>query len=125
MPLGYLLIQSNGGEKGAKESYISQFLKHLKKTWDLRAYFTLTDKDQLKINAFSATFSEAKHQLCFWHCLRAIKKRLAILHRTPAFYNVKEAMEEFAWIDKLFVPIRQRSEESSVSIHPELTICRH
>jgi MULE transposase domain len=117
MPLGYLLIQSNGGEKGAKERYIGQFLDYLKKNWDLRACFTLTDKDWSEIKAFLAKFPEAKHQLCFWHCLRAIKKRLSILRRAPAFYDVKEAKKEFAWIDELFVPVQQRSEESLVSIH--------
>jgi hypothetical protein len=120
MPLGYLLIQSNGGEKGGKERYISQFLDYLKKTWDIRACFTLTDKDWSEIKAFLAKFPDAKHQLCFWHCLRAIKTRLSILRRAPAFYNVKEAMEEFSWIDELFVPVGQRRGGNSVSIRLEI-----
>ena len=49
----------------------------------------------------------AKHQLCFWHALRAIKKRLAKLRRAPAHYDVEAAHAEFHWIDKSFVPIKQ------------------
>ncbi|KAF8905333.1 hypothetical protein CPB85DRAFT_1224735, partial [Mucidula mucida] len=67
---------------------------------------TLLDKDLTKINAFIATLS-IKHQLCFWHCLRAIKICLAILGRHPAFYNADDAFQEYNWIDRTFVPINQ------------------
>jgi hypothetical protein len=68
----------------------------------------LSDKEWQEINSFLAEHPEAKHQLCFWHCLRAIKKRLSILRRTPAFYRVDDAMREFLFIDKSFVPVGQR-----------------
>jgi hypothetical protein len=32
---------------------------------------TLTDKDWAEINACLAEYPDAKHQLCFWHVLRA------------------------------------------------------
>jgi hypothetical protein len=107
-PLGYLLIRSSeDSESGGKENYIKDLLKHLKNTWDVRAIVTLTDKDTSEINAFQEVYPEAKHQLCFWHCLRAIRTRLAVLRRRPKYYDVKEAKQEFDFIDETFVPIAQ------------------
>lgn len=98
----------------AKQRCIQQLLHHVKMTWKLRLIVTLTDKDWQEINAFLAQFPEVKHQLCFWHCLRTVKTCLSILQRTPAFYNVMDAMSEFQFIQELFVPIGQR--KSTVSI---------
>ncbi len=77
-PLGYLLIQSNNGQEGEKEKYIRKLLEHFRVTWELRVLETLSDKDITEINAFLAELP-AKHQLCFWHCLRAIKVRMATI----------------------------------------------
>lgn len=109
LPLGYVLIRLDKAASGAKERCISALLKHLRKTWQIRALTTLTDKDWSEINAFLAAYPEAKHQLCFWHCLRAVKKRLSILRRAPAPYNVVQAMKEFNFIQRDFVPIGQRT----------------
>ena len=35
--------------------------------------FTLSDKDQSEINALNHVWPQAKHQLCLWHILRALK----------------------------------------------------
>jgi hypothetical protein len=115
--LGYLLIQSNGGTTGAKERFLSEFLEYINVHWNLRVIITLTDKDWAEINAFLAKFPEAKHQLCFWHALRAIKRRLSFLRRAPAFYNVTLAVAEFDWIDPSFVPVSQCAIEDRVSCH--------
>ena len=125
-PLGYLLIRSLNGEPGGKERYIADLLNHFYKKWTIRPIFTLTDKDLSEINAFLKTFPEAKHQLCFWHCLRAIKTRLAILRRRPKYYDVKEARKEFTWIDQNFVPLAQRSNgrNTEVSIKYYLNSCK-
>ena len=73
-PLGYLLIQSSGDtEEGGKEWYLRDLLSYVKDTWKLHALITPTDKDLSEINAFLAVYPEAKHQLCFWHCLWAVK----------------------------------------------------
>ena len=63
-----------------------------------------------EINAFLAKFPNAKHQLCFWHCLRAIKTRLSILRRRPKFYDVLEAKKEFSFVDISFIPQRQEED---------------
>jgi hypothetical protein len=90
-------------------------LKHFKGTWNIEAKVTLTDKDLSEINAFRGIYPEAKHQLCFWHCLRALKKRLSILRRGPTFYNVEEAKREFEFVDVKFVPRGQSKERNPVS----------
>ena len=110
-PLGYLLIQSAAGsETGGKQRYLEELLEHFQKKWRIQAIITLTDKDKSEINAFLAKFPNAKHQLCFWHCLRAIKSRLSILRRRPKFYDVLEAKKEFSFIDISFIPHQQENE---------------
>lgn len=109
MPLGYLLLQTSDAKNGAKSRYIGELLEYLRDKWNIQPLITLTDKDWSEINAFADKYPAAKHQLCFWHALRAIKTRLSILRRTPAHYNVDEAIIEFHWIDRSFVPISQRT----------------
>lgn len=115
LPLGYLLIQSNGnGAPGAKTKFVREFLAHMKKNWKLCPIITLSDKDWTEINALLEEFPDAKHQLCFWHALRAIKTRLATLRRMPAPYDVDAAQAAYHWIDRNFVPVAQ-SKLSKVS----------
>ena len=115
--LGYLLLSSNNGHLGGKECYLTMFLKYFKKKWLPNVKITLTNKDLSEINAFLTVYPEAKHQLCFWHCLQAIKSCLAVLRCHPKFYNVLEAKKEFDWIDLKFVPTAQSTETDPVSAH--------
>jgi hypothetical protein len=118
MPLGYLLVRSTPeSAPGGKEKFLQELLAHFRTVWKVRALITLTDKDWAEINAFLAKYPEAKHQLCFWHALRAIKTRLAILRRVPAHYDVVAAHAEFGWIDEKFVPISQSQEVEPVSLN--------
>lgn len=112
LPLGYLLIQSDGtGPAGAKERLIEQFLRYIKEKWNIQARFTHSDKDPSEINAMGSVHPDAKHQLCFWHSVKAVKTRLSILRRTPGYYDVEGAHSEFTWVDKDFVPIGQANGE--------------
>lgn len=52
-------------------------------------------------------FPEATHQICYWHTLRAVKQRLAVLRRQPAPYDADKAHRDFDFIDQTFVPIGQ------------------
>ena len=111
MPLGYLLVRSSGGiDAGGKEDLLRQFLSSLRDDFNLNVLFTLSDKDWSEINALRAVFPAAKHQLCFWHALRAVKQRLAVVRRAPAFYDVNKATQEFSWIDPHFKPVSQLSD---------------
>ncbi|KAF5366172.1 hypothetical protein D9758_005759 [Tetrapyrgos nigripes] len=115
-PLGFLLLQSpQKGDAGVKEDYILCFLEHFKTKYALDPLFTLSDKDLSEINAFLKAFPSSKHQLCFWHCLRAVKQRLSILRRPPKFYDVTKTRNEFGdEIDKNFVPVGQVNEADRV-----------
>lgn len=109
VPLGYLFIKKTGSPaERSKRKVLEQFLAHFRDVHHLRVHFTLSDKDPDEIAACHHVFSEAKHQLCFWHAFRAIKRRLAILRRQPAHYNVSQATKEFPLIDKNFLPYAQR-----------------
>ncbi|KAG8912440.1 hypothetical protein FRC01_005099 [Tulasnella sp. 417] len=109
LPLGYLCLKAIGeSAEGSKRQVLETFLEHFRDRWGLTVKVTLSDKDWTEIGACRRTWPDAKHQLCFWHCLRALKKRLAILRRQPALYNVKEAIAEFAFIDPTFLPIAQQ-----------------
>jgi hypothetical protein len=93
---------------GAKCRILSCFLRYFQDRWNLNVKVSLSDKDWSEINACRQVFPNAKHQLCFWHCLQAIKKRLAILRRQPGPYNVNEAMATFSFINSTFLPLAQQ-----------------
>lgn len=96
---------------------IEQYLRYLAEKYNLEIACTLSDKNWPEINSCRSVFPRADHQLCYWHVLKAIKKRLSILRRQPAYYNVKEATDEFPWIDKTFLPMSQRT-DGKVSTFP-------
>lgn len=73
--------------------------------------FTLSDKNWSEIEAMQETWPDldAKHQLCFWHALRALKQRLAKKSETPAGpYDPTEAQREFSFIASIFVPLARQ-----------------
>lgn len=109
LPVGYLLVKSTDAPAtGTKRQVLEEFLKHFRDRWGLNVKVTLSDKDWSEIGACQCIFPDAKHQLCFWHCLRAVKKRLAILRRQPGPYNVDQAIAEFSFIDPTFLPLAQQ-----------------
>lgn len=115
MPLAYLMIQtSKEASSGAKEQIQTCFLNELKKR-GVEPEYTLTDKDWSEINAMRAVWPNAKHQLCLWHSLRALKKRLAKNKDPPAFYDVDSARQEFPYMKSTFVPRAQQT-------NPELPV---
>ncbi|KAJ7805591.1 hypothetical protein B0H14DRAFT_3771176, partial [Mycena olivaceomarginata] len=106
-PLGYLLIKAHkNNEPGGKQTYLEHVLEYLRTTWKIRSIATLSDKDWSEINACLAKFKllGSRHQLCFWHGLRAVKRRLAVVKRQPAPYDWREACREFDFIDSKFAP---------------------
>ena len=92
---------------------LSRFLSALKEE-GVRPEFTLTDKDWSEINAMQAVWPDSKHQLCFWHGLRAVKQRLSKNKESPAPYNPEPVAREFSYIDKSFVPVGQRTDSETV-----------
>lgn len=117
IPIAFLLIKtSKEAASGAKEAVLTRFLMELKKK-GVNPEFTLSDKDWSEINAMRRVWPHAKHQLCFWHALRALKQRLSKTKHTPAPYNVEEAQREFSYIDTDFVPVAQQPEGITVSLY--------
>lgn len=119
IPLAFLLMRtSKEAASGAKEAVLKQFLRALKSR-GVNPEFTLSDKDWSEINAMRATWPNAKHQLCFWHALRALKQRLSKTKDTPAVYDAVSAKREFDFIDTSFVPAAQQADglHERVSIH--------
>jgi hypothetical protein len=115
-PLGFLCLQTPAdAHPGGKQHYIEAFLQYFRIEGKLTPSTTLTDKDLSEINAFRSQFPDAHHQLCYWHALRAVKKRLSILRRQPAYYNVENAHSYFPWISPTSVPINQSSQSNLVS----------
>ncbi|KAK1222979.1 hypothetical protein PQX77_014179 [Marasmius sp. AFHP31] len=119
-PLGYLLIQSSPNHaewEDGKQRYLEALLSYFHKKWSPWVVVTLTDKDRAEINAFCHCFPEAKHQLCFWHCL--------------PHYNPINAKADFSFVDPDFVPISQLTSQQVASADmyvaqsaiPQLTIC--
>jgi len=84
--LGWCFIHSKGKDPktGSKEAILTSWLGYFRDKWNISAKVTHSDKDHSEINALACVFPQAKHQLCYWHVLRVIKKQLSILHHQPA-----------------------------------------
>ncbi|KAK6988241.1 SWIM-type domain-containing protein [Favolaschia claudopus] len=107
VPLGFLFLKSHNPDPGEKENYLLMQC--------------LSDKDISEINALLAELpDDVKYQLCFWHAIRAVKGRLAIVGRQPAYYNADEAFSEYDWIDRDFVPINQMTPTQRESANLEV-----
>ena len=116
LPLAYLFIRTERGTlPHTKRVILERFLQALKDR-QVSPEFTLTDKDWSEIEAFRTIWPTAKHQLCFWHALRALKQRMAKLKDTPTPYDVNAAHQEFPFIKLTFVPASQQTAGNKVSL---------
>ena len=113
LPLSYLFITTE--ENAApltKQSALIEWMKSIR-SLGINPRFTLSDKDQSEINALQAVWPHAKHQLCLWHLLRALKQWLS-QNESPGFYDAHAAHHAFPDIDPVFVPLGQMSTEEKV-----------
>ncbi|KIJ26066.1 hypothetical protein M422DRAFT_192663 [Sphaerobolus stellatus SS14] len=103
LPLAFTFVTTvGGGRVGAKDRTLQDVLRWIKaKCPNIK--FTLSDKDQSEINAFSTVFDKAKHQLCYWHAIRYLEERLGE-DRPPASYDGRKAHSHFNFIDPTWVP---------------------
>lgn len=102
-PLGYaLLTASEEISEGAKTHAIENFLSHFKER-GISPTFVHTDKDMAEVSAIHTVWPNTKIQLCFWHVLRALKKRLAEASKKTKGYRAKDANMEFDFISTNFV----------------------
>ena len=108
LPLSYLFYHHDGSAAPfAKQTTLERWYRSLQ-SLGINPQFTLSDKDISERNALRAVWPDAKHQYCLWHCLRALKRRLANSKDQPAHYNTAHARECFSsFISKDFVPSSQ------------------
>ncbi|CAK5265126.1 unnamed protein product [Mycena citricolor] len=118
LPLGFLLIKSNGSPKpGSKELYLRALIRDITMNWDIKPIQTLSDKDITEINAFLGELpGNVKHQLCYWHGIRVLRGHLATTSRPPAHYDAPRAFQEFDFIDKKFLPVAQIPPEDRANV---------
>ena len=107
LPLSYLFVVTNADAPAhTKETVLVNWMEALK-ACGITPEFTLSDKDQSEINALSRVWPTAKHQLCLWHILQAVKRRLANNRELPASYRSMDATQMFEFIDPEFLPLGQ------------------
>jgi hypothetical protein len=105
-------------EVGSKEAILEEWLRHFCDDWNINAKVMHSDKDCSEINAFTQVFGpDAKHQLCYWNVLRAIKTWLSIVHCQPTHYDVRGAIQSFPFISPTFLPIAQQHELPGTLVH--------
>ena len=69
LPLSYLFVITEAdAPPHTKETVLIHWMSALK-ACGITPEFTLSDKDQLEINALSCVWPTAKPQLCLWHIL--------------------------------------------------------
>ena len=108
LPLSYLFITTEAGAPPlTKQTALIAWMSAIKGL-GIDPGFTLSDKDQSEINALKDVWPGAKHQLCLWHMLRALKRRLS-KNDNPNLYSASQAHSAFQEIDKSFVPLGQMS----------------
>ena len=117
LPLSYLFVVTDAeAPPHTKETVLVHWMEALKFR-GIDPEFTLSDKDPSEINALSRVWHKAKHQLCLWHLLRAVKRRLANNREFPAFYDSRDATRMFPFVDSTFLPLGQMSPNEKVRIH--------
>ena len=130
LPLSYLFMVTDvNTPPHTKEMVLVNWMGALK-ACGITPEFTLLDKDQSEINTLSQVWPTAKHQLCLWHILQALKRRLANNREPPASYGSVDAARMFSFIGPTFLPLGQMSTRDKVCIHTSslqpvtLTYCR-
>jgi len=117
LPLSYLFVVTNAeAPPRTKETVLVNWMEALKYR-GITPEFTLSDKDPSEINALGRVWPTAKHQLCLWHILRAVKRRLANNREHPAFYGSVDATRMFPFINPVFLPFGQMSTSDKVCTH--------
>jgi len=73
LPLAYLFITTEvNAVSHTKEKVLVAWMEAIC-SLRIDPQFTLSDKDQSEISTLWQVWPNAKHQLCLWHVLRALK----------------------------------------------------
>ncbi|KAF8991912.1 hypothetical protein BDZ89DRAFT_973611 [Hymenopellis radicata] len=103
IPIAFLFTTSDGtAPEGSKDLLLQDFLNFIAKHCP-NIKFTDSDKETSEISAFGVKMPNAKHQLCYWHSIRYIEKRLGE-DKPPAAYDPRRANKIFDFIDPTWAP---------------------
>ena len=118
LPLGWLFVcpKQKGPPLHSKHNVLIEWFKYFQDEWDIRPLFMLSDKDLSGMNTLHHVWPNADYQLCYWHVLCTLRKRLAIQRCAPAPYSLIEAQSCFKFIENWFLPIGQWHELSGMDV---------
>lgn len=111
IPLGWIFIRAQQPDPpvGTKENVLNRLLCYFKGSshGQINAQTTHSDKDWSEIGAMMKTWPDAHHQLCYWHALNSVRKRIGQQKLAPGFYDSNAAHLEYNFIRPSFVPRAQ------------------
>ena len=113
LPLAYLFISTKADAVPHTKQMVLIAWMGAIRALGIDPKFTLSDKGQSEINALKHVWPQAKHQLCLWHILRALKRHLS-QNQNPGSYSAVEVHDAFPEIDLSFVPLGQISTNEKV-----------
>ncbi|KIY68664.1 hypothetical protein CYLTODRAFT_252877 [Cylindrobasidium torrendii FP15055 ss-10] len=103
VPLAFMFVTLlESAQEGTKGALLRQFIQAITHHCP-NIMFTLSDKDILEIDGFRIEIPNAKHQLCYWHGIKYIEKRLGE-NRPPAAYDPRIAHAVFDFVDPTWAP---------------------
>src|ERR1700761_7878209 len=103
-PLSYcLLTTASSIEEQKRLKALELWAVILRDKYDVRPRFVHTDKDMAEIGASRRTWTESKHQLCWWHLREAIKRRFKG-NLPTSVYHPQRAAREHPFINPSFTP---------------------
>lgn len=103
-PLSYCLLSTASSiEINKRTQALTAWATKLRDVYDIHPEFDHTDKDMAEI-AMARTVWNAKHQLCSWHLLKAVRERLSQSKLATTPYRPLRAHAQFSFIDPTFTP---------------------
>ena len=118
-PLSYCLLSTASSiDDGKWLKALEAWAVDLRQKHGIIPKFVHTAKDMAEIGMSQRVWSEAKHQLCWWHIREVLKKRLkGNLPTTP--YNATRAKREYHFVDLKFKPHGQADPKDSEGSVPD------
>ena len=118
-PLAYMFLERRS-DPGDRKKAISKFLLAIKGL-DINPSTFLSDKDEGQITGISVNFPSSSIQLCFWHTLQAINRRMkAAFDSDEEYRRYHRNPPLFPWVSEDFPPPM----ECLPSINPNAPINR-
>ncbi|CAG8770680.1 34846_t:CDS:2, partial [Gigaspora margarita] len=119
-PLTYLLLKPDQEEKRSK--ILLNWFYLIKEQGIHHVQTFLTDKDFAQITSAQIVWPHVRVQLCYWHVLRAIKRKLSSSGITYSPYNAREAHTICSEIDPTWQPAsKNQNIFNELSLNNELT----